>query len=82
MTPFPAICALFSFFCPQPPKKSITKKAPAGASGAKPGRNSKSAKNPLLERRPKNFGIGKSDMSKLHCLHNTPIPCQPTPIQR
>lgn len=41
-----------------PPKKSI-KKNPAAASGAKPGRNSKSAKNPLLDRRPKNFGIGQ-----------------------
>ncbi|CAH7690893.1 50S ribosomal protein L30e-like protein [Phakopsora pachyrhizi] len=35
------------------------KKNPSAASGAKPGRNSKSAKNPMLERRPKNFGIGQ-----------------------
>lgn len=43
----------------QPPKKSGIKKAPGAATSAKPGRNSKSAKNPLLERRPKNFGIGQ-----------------------
>ncbi|KNZ52843.1 large subunit ribosomal protein L7Ae [Puccinia sorghi] len=41
------------------PVKKVVKKTPAGAQSAKPGRNSKSAKNPLLERRPKNFGIGQ-----------------------
>ncbi|KAA1135363.1 60S ribosomal protein L8B [Puccinia graminis f. sp. tritici] len=41
------------------PVKKVVKKNPAAAQSAKPGRNSKSAKNPLLERRPKNFGIGQ-----------------------
>ncbi|PLW06466.1 hypothetical protein PCANC_02198 [Puccinia coronata f. sp. avenae] len=41
------------------PAKKVVKKNPAAAQSAKPGRNSKSAKNPLLERRPKNFGIGQ-----------------------
>ncbi|WAQ90821.1 hypothetical protein PtA15_13A220 [Puccinia triticina] len=41
------------------PVKKVVKKNPSAATSAKPGRNSKSAKNPLLERRPKNFGIGQ-----------------------
>merc|ERR1712080_742807 len=42
-----------------PPKAGTKKAAPAPFPQTKAGVNKKNAKNPLIERRPKNFGIGQ-----------------------
>ncbi|QIW98699.1 hypothetical protein AMS68_004217 [Peltaster fructicola] len=46
------------------PPKSGKKAAPAPFPGAKAGTSKKQAKNPLLERRPRNFGIGQDIQPK------------------
>lgn len=43
---------------PQPPKKGTGKKVASAPGASKAASKSRSSKNPILEKRPKNFGIG------------------------